>query len=156
MSDVLPYFDSWEELRRYVIEKTFQGDKHGHPPRALAYAFSDPMPAVGMFASLGALKQVAIASENRQFAEGVQAGISRVIDEYCAPPHPPGPWPWPPSVIAFELATMANALRESRLRTGILEVASQLFQKNLERVRYPWQIRFSRQTFRPFSIKQRE
>jgi len=93
------------------------------------------MPMVGRFASLGALKQLTIASENRQFAEGVQARISRVIDDYCTCPHPYGPWPPPPSVIAFELATMANALHESRLRTGILEVASQLFQKNLETVK---------------------
>src|SRR5712692_5759933 len=135
MSDVLPYFGSWAELRRYVINETLHRDKHGHPPRAFAYALSDPMPMVGMLASLGALKQVAIAGENRQFAEGVEAGISRVIDDYCNPPHPYGPWAPPPSVIAFELATMANALHESRLRTGILEVATQLFQKSLERVK---------------------
>ncbi len=135
MSDVLPYFDSWEELRRYVINETLHRNKQGHPPRALAYALSDPIPMVGVFASLGALKQVAIAGENRRFAEGVQAGISRVIDDYCTPPHPHGPWLPPPSVIAFELATMANALHESRLRTGILEVASQLFQKSLETMR---------------------
>ncbi|SRR6266851_203567 len=135
MSDVPPYFDSWEELGRYVINETLHRGKNGHPPGTFAYALSDPMPMVGMFASLGALKQVAIASENRQFAEGVQAGISRVIDDYCSRPHPHGPWPPPPSVIAFELATMANALLESWLRTGILEVASQLFQKSLETVR---------------------
>ncbi len=93
------------------------------------------MPMVGMFATLGALRQVAIAGQNRQLAEGVQAGISRVIDDYCTHPHPYGPWPSPPSVIAFELATMANALQESRLRTGILEVASQLFRKSLETVK---------------------
>jgi len=87
------------------------------------------------FGQRQALKQVAVAGENRQFAEGVQAGISRVMDDYCTPPHPHGPWPPPPSVIAFELATIANALHESRLRTGILEVASQLFQKSLETVR---------------------
>ncbi len=135
MSDVLPYFGSWEELRKYVIEETLHRNKYGHPPRAFVDALSDPMPMVGVFASLGALKQVAIAGEHRQFAEGVQAGISRVIDDYCTPPNPHGPWPLPPSVIAFELATLANALQESRLRTGILEVASQLFQKSLETVR---------------------
>ncbi|SRR6266851_350899 len=135
MSDVLPYFDSWEELRRYVIDEALHRDKNGHPSGAFAYALSDPMPMVGMFATLGALRQVAIAGQNRQLAEGVQAGISRVIDDYCTHPHPYGPWPSPPSVIAFELATMANALQESRLRTGILEVASQLFRKSLETVK---------------------
>jgi len=90
---------------------------------------------VGMFASMGVVKQVAIAGENRQLAETFQNGISRVLDEYCGTPHGVHPWPPPPTTVAFELASLANAFPEGRLRMGIADVANQLFQKSVENVK---------------------
>jgi len=84
--------------------------------------------------SLVSTKEAAAQMSNNVAAQQVvaaaDAGISQFLDDYCSPPFVIGwPYPGPPplgSMIASELAKVANTFEQGALRAGLLKLAGRV------------------------------
>jgi len=87
--------------------------------------------AAALFVSGAAMKQIALnlpeGAAKRDLLSATQQSIADWEDDYCGTP----PRPIPSIALAAELATFANELTDSTLRTLILDEAGQIAQKGL-------------------------
>jgi hypothetical protein len=138
---IAPYFVSWDDLVRALLNNPFLGSGDGPPrpqslmPGAWPYAM-DPQPVPwrhvveGFVAAVNArdlASQVSDDGIRKEMEQSASRSIAKLLDDYCpTPPWPgPGPAPWV-IAIASELNAIANTLQEGGLRKGLQEVAGQV------------------------------
>ncbi len=150
---VPPYFGSYEQLVNELLHDPFLGSgrprphaatelsRTGTPATETTALHPQPQPwrsgAVSYLVTAVSMKEIAAQTRGNlqeQLTQNADAAIDQFLDDFCGTPpskipwHWPGPPPWN-SVLAAELAMVANTLQSGFMRTELLSLAGRIIEK---------------------------